>query len=152
MPVDKAINIQCPHCNKENEFKINSGVKCEHCSKEITGFKYLKRAKTGLSTFLAGACIVVGGNVVADKIFDENRYPIDKEYSIIESCVSSYDRPLKDNQFKNKKKICQYVLQETQKDFSYSKFKKDQVGFINKFEENFILTFGEHNKLIGARY
>ncbi len=130
----QAITIECPHCSKENNFDINAAVKCEHCKKEITGFRYSKEVKSSLSGFIVGACIIAGGHIAADHIFEKNRYPISTEYSIIENCISSYNRPLTTRQFSEKRKVCQQVLTETQEEFDYKKFEEDQNGFLSKFE------------------
>lgn len=134
---DKSINIECPHCNKENDFPIGSGIQCEHCKKELTGVKYLKNGKMGVGVLVTWGCLVFGGHSAANILFDSNRYPIDTEYSIVESCLSSYSRPLQSNKFSRKKSICQSILKDTQKEFTYQEFKDNQRGFINAFEANY---------------
>lgn len=80
--------------------------------------------------------LTFGGSRTYEHFTKQNRYPVEIEYAIIDQCISSYDEPIKYSNLKNKRKLCINALEQTQKDFSYSDFKKDKKGFIDKFRQH----------------
>ncbi len=80
----------------------------------------------------------VSGHHIDDLVEKYNleidRYPIKIEYSIIENCISSYDKPLKYSHIRNKKEVCICALDKTELVYDYKSFKYNQNGFIEIFE------------------
>lgn len=76
----------------------------------------------------------VGGHQVIEH-FTTDRYPMSVEHSILESCISSYEEPLKIYQIQNKKNVCVCAFNKTLKEYDYEEYKKDQYGFLNTFDK-----------------
>ena len=82
----------------------------------------------------------VSGHHIDDLVEKYNleidRYPIKVEHSIIESCISSHEKPLKRSHIINKKEICICALDKTELEYDYESFQYDTDGFIEIFERN----------------
>lgn len=94
-----------------------------------------KKITSVLGIFILG---MVSGHHIDDLVEKYNleidRYPIKVEHSIIESCISSYDQPLKSSHIRNKKKVCICALGKTELEYDYTRFQYDNTGFIEIFE------------------
>ncbi len=126
------MKIECPECQKENDLKLEAKVKCGNCGKDLTGSTYKKPIISGMAVLAIG---VVGGQFV-DYAVTDNRYPLKTEYSIMESCSNSYEKPVKRYVYKNRKKICLCAMEETMNEISYIRYKVDEKGFLSAFEDN----------------
>lgn len=128
------LNITCPNCEEENIINLSSEIKCKKCEKKLTKWRYGKLKKkvlgTGIAFFLIAPAYEIG-----KVMHSEDRYPIVTEYSIVQSCISSYDQPLQRVYIKNKKNICVCALSKTMKEVDYDDFKKDQEKFLDRFEQ-----------------
>ncbi len=127
---DNNLEIECPHCSKENKINLSKEIKCKHCEKPLIGQKYRKPFMGAMTAFILG----VGGTYYINEQFESNRYPINFEYAIINSCVSYSEQPLLRKDYRNKKDICICALNKTQKEIDYSDYKKKQIAFMNIFE------------------
>jgi|GEM_PF-1597122 hypothetical protein len=149
MSEKELINIRCPHCFEDNAFNLSKDIKCKHCDKKLTNNKYIKPIISGLATFSTAAIIGIGSGIAVDEYFiDPNRYPVNVEYSIINSCISQYDRPLALSKFRIKKAVCETTLVQTQKKYNYNNYKNDKNGFLKEFEsqaDNIIKIVREKN-------
>jgi len=128
------LEIVCPNCEEENTVKLSSEIKCKKCEKDLSTWKYGKIAK---KVMCSGTAIVIGSISayhVGKHIHSEDRYPIATEYSIVNSCVSNYSKPLRRIHIQQKKAICISVLSEIMKEFDYDDYKKDQAKFLDIFE------------------
>ena len=83
---------------------------------------------------LTAIILGIGGGIFLDETLETDRYPINIEYSIIDSCLSSYEEPLKRGYYKQKRDICICALEKTENELDYSDYKKDKNGFFNIFE------------------
>lgn len=126
------MRIECPKCFKENELNLEAKVICGHCKEEISGYTYRKPLISATTALFIG----VGGFYTADKLLEERRYPITEEYAIVESCVSSYRKPLRSSQYNKKRSICICALDKTQDDFSISDLRDNEEEFLAAFEKN----------------
>jgi len=94
-----------------------------------------KKIASVLSIFILGT---VSGHHIDDLVEKYNleidRYPIKVEHSIIESCISSYEKPLKRSRIRNKKEVCICALDKTELEYDYESFEYDTNGFIEIFE------------------
>ena len=77
----------------------------------------------------------IGGGVYLDEKFETDRYPINTEYNIIHSCLSSYEEPLNKRYYKNKKQICICALRKTENKIDFDEYKKDENKFLDIFED-----------------
>lgn len=122
-------NDNCPHCDKKTRVKLSDTPKCIHCKEPI----FFKEKKPLISAFTALLIGGVGGIYFQDNI--ANRYPMSTEYSILENCISSYDKPLRRGYYSDKKEICICAFRKTQKVYEYDEFKESQSSFLDTFEE-----------------
>jgi ribosomal protein L37AE/L43A len=112
---DTSIDVECPHCFKENKINLSTEIKCKHCEKSLIGHKYRKPFMSAMTALIIGA----GGTYYINEQFESNRYPINIEYAIINSCVSYSDRPLLRKDYRNKENICICALKKVQKEIDY---------------------------------
>jgi len=74
-----------------------------------------------------------------DNYFEKTRYPIAVEYTIINNCISSYQKPMKGSHYQKKTEMCICALSKTMEDFDYSDYKKDKkndrTSFFHIFEK-----------------
>ncbi len=129
----KDIEITCANCSKDNTVKLSSELNCKHCEDEITGKKYIKKPWILIPTTVAVLSGIAGG-VYIDEKMETDRYPMRIEYSLLESCISSYERPLRSSQIRKKKEVCICSLEDTIKEVSYSEYKDSNNMFIRVFE------------------
>jgi len=127
---DNNLDIECPHCSKENKINLSTEIKCKHCEKPLIGQKYRKPFMSAMTAFILGA----GGTYYINEQFELNRYPLNIENGIINSCVSYYEQPLSHKDYRNKENICICALNKTQKEIDYSDYKNKQNTFLNIFE------------------
>lgn len=82
----------------------------------------------------------IGGHNIDDIIekynLEADRYPIVKEYEIIESCISNYNEPISRKVYIDKKGVCICTLEKTELEFTYEDYKLNNMEFLNIFEEN----------------
>ena len=98
-----------------------------------------KNSKIASILMLLGVGAVGGHNIddIVEKYnLEADRYPIVKEYEIIENCISSYNEPISRKVYTNKKGICICTLEKTEFEFSYENYKLDNIKFLTIFEEN----------------
>ena len=127
---DNNLEIECPHCSKENKINLSTEIKCKHCEKPLIGQKYKKPFMSAMTAIILG----IGGGYYFNEKLDDNRYPLSVEYVLIDSCVSYDKRPLLAKDYKNKENICICALNKTQKEIDYSEYKKKQSTFMNILE------------------
>ena len=65
----------------------------------------------------------MAGGVYIDEKIETDRYPMSIEHSLIENCISSYQKPLNKLDIRKKKEVCICALEDTIDDVSYSEYK-----------------------------
>lgn len=121
-------------CSCGDKAEVNATVKfhCKACSSVIEKFVVKKPLKAaGLAAILA-----YGGSQFIDYAITDNRYPLDVEYAVLEACTSSYKQPLSYSSYGSKKQLCLCALEDTMNEISYARFKVNEKGFLNAFEDN----------------
>jgi len=119
-------------CGDKAEVGATVEFQCKTCESIIEKFTIKKPLKAaGIAAILA-----YGGSQFIDYAITDNRYPLDVEYSILEACSSSYKEPLSYSSYGSKKKLCLCALEYTMNEISYVRYKVDEKGFLNAFEEN----------------
>ena len=132
MSNENNLEIECPHCFKDNSINLSSEIKCKKCKKPLIGEKYKKPIMSAMTAILLG----VGGGIYLDEKFETDRYPIATEYNIIDSCLSSYDEePLDRKHYKKKKQICICALKETESEIDFDEYIKHENKFLDIFEK-----------------
>lgn len=127
------MKLQCPKCFKDNELALSADVVCGHCNEDISEFHYSKPIISGATALILGA----GGFFAVDKyLLDEERYPVEVEYAIIDSCVSSSDIALRRRDYERKQEICLCSMKETMSEIPYGEYKKEPLQFLVMFEKN----------------
>ncbi len=129
------LEIICSNCEEENIIKLSSVIKRKKCDEDLTKSKYAKFKKPIISTMSALIMGTPAAYQVGKHIYSEDRYPVATEYSIVNSCVSQYSKPLRKIYINHKKAICICALSKTMKKIDYDDFKEDQEKFIDIFEQ-----------------
>jgi|TARA_R110002050_G_scaffold280862_1_gene427995 DNA-directed RNA polymerase subunit RPC12/RpoP len=124
------LDIECPHCSKDNSIHLSSEIKCKHCEKPLIGQKYKKQKLAIVSSIL-----LIGGGYFFNEKFEPNRYPMPVEYYIVKSCVSADEQPLKVRNYVAKELVCLCSLQKTIKELDYKDYQKKPNTFLNTFEK-----------------
>lgn len=129
----KDIEITCGNCSKDNTIKLSNELNCKHCEDEITGKKYIKKPWILIPTTIAVLSGVAGGVYIDEKI-ETDRYPMSIEHSLLENCISSYEKPLRNSHIRKKKKVCVCALEDTIKEVSYGEYKDSKNLFTRVYE------------------
>ena len=129
------LEIICPSCEEENTIKLSSEVKCKKCEEDLSKWKYTKISKKIIGAGTAFVFGIAPAYQIGKHMHSEDRYPVVTEYSIVNSCVSQYSKPLRKVYINHKKAICICALSKTMKTIDYDDFKKDQEKFLNIFEQ-----------------
>ena len=98
-----------------------------------------KNSKVASILMVLGVGAVAGHNIddlIEKYNLEADRYPIVKEYGIIENCLSNYDEPVSRKVFGSKKDMCICTLEKTEFEYSYEDYKNDSTEFLNLFEKN----------------
>ena len=121
-------------CKCDDKAKLGATIEfhCQTCSnvtKEISIKKPLKVAAIA-------AILAYSGSQFADYAITDNRYPLETEYSLLEACISSYQKPLSGSQYRNKKNKCLCALQETMNEISHIRYMVSEDSFLDAFNGN----------------
>ncbi|MBF4327986.1 hypothetical protein EAY16_22160, partial [Vibrio anguillarum] len=76
-----------------------------------------------------------GGYKVNGALEDE-RYPIEVEYAIVDTCINSAKNMASVSWYESKRETCLCALAETEKSVPYSDYKSDQQLFLSNFKLN----------------
>ncbi len=120
-------------CNDDNrDVNVKVTTYCCECSSIMDKFIVKKPLKAlGVSLLIA-----YGGSNFIDYAISNNRYPLEVETEIFNSCLNSYQKPLKYSNYRNKKQVCLCALQDTMNEISYTRFSIDEDGFLSAFSTN----------------
>jgi len=119
------LDIECPSCGENNAFPLSQAVKCKHCKEPITSTKYAKRSGPGYWMI----AITVGGTLALSSYFEDTRYPIEDEYTIVEQCISASRSPSDIIRLRHKRDICLCALKEAQSVHDFSAFDDNAAAF-----------------------
>ena len=119
------IEIECQGCSEENSIDFQRSIPCKKCAKPITGKRY-KLAPLGLIPFLFG---IASYDILDRTVFSEDRYPLQVEYSMVDACINSDQRPISRQQYSEKQTLCLCAVEKTIEDYSYSNFRRNQQEF-----------------------
>ena len=130
------MQIECPHCSAINNISKDTKINCGSCKEEVSGYKYKKSGRAIVTTFSAIVIGTLGYSGIKDYIFSDSRYPVLTEYSIIDACLNSHEKPLQGYLYSSKRKVCSCSLRKTMDDISYKEFDSSTKHFIRTFEKN----------------
>lgn len=74
-------------------------------------------------------------NIQNEPIVEYTRYPLVKEFEIMQNCISNSKNPLPINLYKKKKDICACALEKTELEYSYNQYLPYDDVFLNIFEK-----------------
>lgn len=127
------MHIECPSCSTDNKIEFGENIICCECKKTFAGHSYKKFKKPLLS---ATTALFIGafGTYKADQIlFEEQRYPLNVEYEIIDSCVNSSRILMNTYRQTEKTQVCVCALEKTMEVISYKELKKGESEFLTRF-------------------
>ncbi|MCF4175175.1 hypothetical protein [Vibrio sp. McD22-P3] len=127
------MKIECPHCQADNDIEFAEHIACKECEKPFKGFKFSKRKFVSASTALAVGLI---GGYKVNGTLEEDRYPLEVEYAIVDTCVNSSKNMVSVSWYESKREACLCALAETEKSLTYSDYKSDQQQFLLSFKQN----------------
>lgn len=85
--------------------------------------------------------LVIGGvtghhidDIVEKYNLEVDRYPLAKEYEIMENCISNDETPLSINLYQKKKDICICALEKTELKYDYDSYLLNKDMFLTIFE------------------
>lgn len=139
----RQIKLRCPNCRKENAIYLSRDIACTHCGKSLGDKKYIKPMVSGMTV----AIIAFAGGIKLDDYLEKNRYPVNVEYALIESCISAAEEPLAVRVFDRKKEICQDALVRTQHTIDFGQYKAEPDTFIAEYEKQCISIIVEKKKV-----
>lgn len=167
--MNNEIEIICPNpkCSKTITAKLLTN-RCV-CGQELTSdnkpAKYIKKPWIVISTtvaFLSGVVGTVGGEyyLLKENISNEksvhshapNRYFVNDEYLIVNSCISQDKRPLRHSYLMKKQEICICALEKTQLTYNTVDYIQNYSAFLNTFETNANECISAASKAAEASY
>lgn len=121
------MEITCPKCSKITDFNVTDTISCEHCK---SSFSTLRLAVT-TTLFPTVAVLAIGGAIghQVDSFFEANRYPLEIEYALVESCVQGAKRSEFWRRAEQKFILCSCALTHAQKSVNFKKFKEATAQF-----------------------
>ncbi|RPF13253.1 hypothetical protein [Vibrio crassostreae] len=127
------MKIECPHCLTDNDIEFAENIACKECEKSFKGFKFSKRKLVSASTALFVGAI---GGYKVNAALDEDRYPLEVEYAIVDTCINSSKNMVSVSWYESKRETCLCALAETERSVPYSDYKSDQQLFLSNFKLN----------------
>lgn len=95
--MEKKVNleIQCPHCEEQNDIALPEDIKCNECKKTLIGFKYENVILSSTATLVIGGIL---GTQLDDTI-NINRASVKTEYKMMKTCINEfgYSKSVRDN-------------------------------------------------------
>ncbi|PSH12760.1 hypothetical protein B7R74_19960 [Yersinia pseudotuberculosis] len=127
------MKIECPHCNSDNDIEFSDNILCHECKKSFKGFKFSKRKFLSATTVL-----IIGafGGYKVNGALEQERYPLEIEYAIVDTCVNVSKNFITIGRYTDKRKICLCALSKTIEDVSYSDFKSKNSKFATSFKQH----------------
>jgi hypothetical protein len=129
------MEIECPSCSQKNAINMVQNMVCAKCKNSLSGHHYRVVKGRVFNTTLAIAFGAFGFNSLENR-FEQTRYPVKTEYSIVDACVNAHKRPLRTAAYSKKKDVCVCLLEKTMRGYTLQEFKDSQAGFLNLFETN----------------
>ena len=130
------MQIQCPHCEKENNLNLEKEVVCGECKESLSGsFLYVSAAKKPIIGAAAALFIGYFGHKTVDHIISVNRFPLEVEYSMLNTCINSDTNIISSKLYLRKKEVCLCSLDKTLEDVNYSDLKDDSKMVADVFRE-----------------
>lgn len=120
-------------CDKKNKnYLVDIIIKCSLCE------KILKQKRITNPYKVAALLVVIsyGTSQFIDYAVTNNRYPLDVEYAVMDSCSNSYKRTYTQREYGKKKSICFCALEDTMNEISYARYLLDNTKFLNVFKKN----------------
>lgn len=127
------MKIECPHCQSDNDIEFAENIACKACEKNFKGFSFGKKRWISASTALLVGTF--GGYKVSNAL-DEERYPLDVEYAIVDTCVNSSQNMVDISWYENKRETCLCALSKTEKAIPFSDYQSDNKLFLAAFIRN----------------
>lgn len=130
------MQIECPSCATDNKIEFGENIVCSECKESFAGHSYKKFKKPLLS---ATTALFIGafGTYKADQIFfEDQRYPLNVEYELIDSCINSSRIPMNSYRQTEKTQVCVCALEKTMEVISYEKLKKSESEFLTRFRSS----------------
>ena len=130
------MQIECPSCSTDNQIEFGKNIICNNCKESFAGHSY-KRFKKPFISATAALFIGAFGTYKADQIFfEDQRYPLNVEYELVDSCVNA-SRTLKSSYSQaDKVQLCICGLEKTMKVISYKEKKKSEPEFMTHFRRS----------------
>ena len=130
------MQIECPSCATDNKIEFGENIICNECKKTFAGHSYKKFKKPLLSTTAALAIGAFGAYQIDQVFFEDQRYPLNVEYELIDSCVNSSRKPMYSDQKIQKTQTCVCALEKTMKEVNYKDLKKSESVFLTRFRSS----------------
>lgn len=123
------MEIACPECGTDTRLPLPFGITCASCKVHIADGKFDRRSnRLGRLVFVAAAT-----GALSYTIMSSDRYPIETEYAIVESCVGNSKRSFLDREVREKRDVCLCALDQTQQELTLDDFNDDRKVFFTTF-------------------
>ncbi len=130
------MHIECPSCATENKIEFGENIVCSECKESFAGHSYKKFKKPLLSATTALFIGAFGTYKVDQIFFEDQRYPLNVEYEIIDSCVNSSRILMNSYRQTEKIQVCVCALEKTMEVISYKELKKSEPEFLTRFRSS----------------
>lgn len=124
------LSIQCPKCKKKNSIETSRPVTCQNCEEPLTN----QKTKKTMGVVITALVIGLSGGYALDDLLEKNRYPVDVEYGIIETCLSASEQRISRSNYVRKQEICECALVRSQEEVNFYKYLNSQDEFLNVFQ------------------
>ncbi|BCO12845.1 hypothetical protein [Aeromonas hydrophila] len=128
--------IECPSCAKDNKIEFGENILCRECKCSFAGHSYKKVKKPLISVTTALIFGAFGAHNIDKVFFEEQRYPVNIEYELIDNCINSSRPLISSYRYNDKATVCVCALEKTMKVISYDHLKKSEPDFLAHFRRN----------------
>lgn len=124
--------IKCPGCNTDNSVECGD-IACAKCKARLSGHSYERSSGIIFGTVVAAA--LVTGGYQAHALRSPERYPLEVEYALVNTCVNGSADLLWDRERLEKKALCVCATKKVSHQLSYASAQKDGHAFSKAFEK-----------------
>ena len=128
----KHLKVTCTGCSHDNHLPIDQHTRCSKCSKRL--FTWKRRFRNIVSEAIVVTLIFTGGKYYANN-YSTHRYSVAQEYSILDTCVNSYNNVISRSNYKLKRKLCICAMESCQEEADISELRNKPHLFRTKLLE-----------------
>jgi hypothetical protein len=126
------VNLECPSCAKDTEFKIETGIVCGSCSENMSGTFFTKKVP-GAVTILCGSILFGAGYFgfqSGEEAADYSAQNYATVYKVMDMCMKGNAVDLTWEQYSRLTEVCGCVLDHAVRDLDDVEYAGEGYGVL----------------------